>query len=419
MDQALNKGSELSLSYSGKPISESVRLPASKSESNRALMLQAYAPGLITIENLSKAEDTKILSHLLSTKGDPLLDCGHGGTTFRFLCPWLAMYWPGTILKGSARLHQRPVGPLIDALRQLGANIEYIENEGFPPVRFGKFSFSGANEIELTSQISSQFISALMMMVPNLPNGLDLKLHLASIPSIPYLEMTKKMMEHCGIEVYCSEDGIQIRKQPWKKTHLIIENDWSSASYFLAITSLLPGSKLVLPGLKENSLQGDAQILNILTRFGLFGVFSEMGLSVENKGVKPKSEKLHFNLRNTPDIAQTLIVMFLMMGQEAEFSGLENLAIKESNRLETMQQELKKVGGQLEINTREGFCYIPGNQLLHPPDSSFETHTDHRVAMSLSLLALQFPVKIQNPGVVQKSFPSFWSELQTIGFEIN
>lgn len=417
MDQELNKVSTISVFYSGKPVAASVKLPASKSESNRALMLQAYSAGLISIENLSEAEDTKILSGLLSENG-AVLDAGHGGTTFRFLCPWLAIYRPETILKGSARLHQRPVGPLIAALRNLGATIDYVENEGFPPLKFGKFSYSGQKVLRLTLQISSQFISALMMSAPNLPEGLELKFPVKTTPSLPYLSMTKIMMENCGLEVNISSDRIYIPHQSWKKHQLTIENDWSSASYFFAITALIPGSKLTLSGLRSKSLQGDAQILNILSIFGLIGTFSEQGLSIENKGVKKKSEKQYFHLKDTPDIAQTLIVLFLMLGQEAEFTGLETLAIKESNRLETMQQELKKVGACMIIRSSEGYCYLPGNQVLHPPDLSFETHNDHRVAMSVSLLSVQFPIKIQNPGVVAKSYPQYWSELQSIGFEI-
>lgn len=382
-------------------------------------MLSAYSGGKVKIENLSQADDTQILKKILASTS-PTLHAGHGGTTFRFIAPWLALQNKNVVLTGSPQLVKRPIGPLVNALRSLGTKIEYQENEGFPPIRFSGFQYSGKKQIVLNDHSSSQWTSSLLLAAASFPEGLQLEIGPDEPGSASYLNMSLKMLAQCGIITIWEHGIIKVARQPYLPTHLKIENDWSSASYWLAMATLRKGSQLKMNGLKMDSLQGDASILSILEKFGLQGSFENEYLKI----IQPQSfivdpKPVFLDLRSFPDLAQTLIAMFVIGGQSAQLIGLQSLEIKESNRLLAMKSELKKMGVIIEIDTKKGTCFIPGKQKPNPPNLSFETYHDHRMAMALSLFSFCFPISIQNPEVVSKSYPTFWEEMSKMGFQID
>lgn len=412
----LNKPNQINLFFQKGELKGEPVLPSSKSESNRALLLYTYSKGAAQLVNISESDDTKTLKALLESKS-PELNAGHAGSTFRFLTTYLALHGIGKTLTGSEQLKKRPIGVLVEALRQLGAEIDYLGEPGFPPLYFRRFHSTGISSLEIDPTISSQFITSLMMAAPTLPNGLHLKFSNSDVSSFSYLEMTWKMMQKMGIQGSFSQTEIQIPEQNFIQTVFEIESDWSSASYWLAMACLTK-SKLTLRGLYQNSLQGDSRILEILKPFGLQYSFYESKLRIESSEIEKVNEPLVLNLNSFPDLAQTLIVLCVIKGIPFQFSGLKSLAIKETNRLEAMKSELAKLGISLQVDPYDGTCKWEKVQKLAPPTSFFETYEDHRMALSLSLFALQFPIKINQPDVVSKSYPGYWEELQKLGFSV-
>lgn len=413
----LNSPKLVNLSFNSSELSGIPTLPSSKSESNRALMLHAYSHGNVKIGNLSHSDDTQVLEKIL-TSDSPILDAGHAGTAFQFLTTYLAINRSQVVLTGSDRMKNRPIGILVDALRKLGARIDYLEKSGFPPLRFLGFVANPQNVLEIDPSVSSQYISSLVMAAPTFSNGLEIQFTRDSIVSDSYIHLTLSMMGKMGIQFEVDQYGIRIPNQKFEPTTFDIESDWSSASYLLAFAVLAKNSQLEMANLNPNSFQGDSIICEILKRFGLTFEFSINGLIVQNIGQKDKLGHLDLDLSSTPDLAQTILALCSVTGTSCTLRGLKTLAIKETNRLAAMKTELAKMDVILEVNESDGTCYLAENQILNPPNEPLETYQDHRMAMALSLFSMKFPIDICNPKVVSKSFPGFWHELKKLGFSV-
>jgi 3-phosphoshikimate 1-carboxyvinyltransferase len=395
------------------------RLPASKSESNRALMMNAYSGGKIKIHNLSDAADTRILSRLLEE--DPMIyDAEDAGTSLRFLASYLALRGENRILTGSDRMKQRPLGILADKLRELGADITFLEKKGFPPVRFGKGLIKNAPaELEIEAWQSSQFISSLLMAGPLLPQGLRLVLKGNKITSQPYISMTLSMMEQAGIPVIREENHIWVPPVPYPAGNFSIEADWSAAAYWFAMLMYAKeGSSLNFQNLKAGSFQGDAAMLPVFESFGLKFSFHASGLTVFRPDKLHLPEYLEMDFTDFPDQGQTLISLCAGLGIPFSFTGLETLAIKETNRLSAMKNEMAAMGISLAIDEQKGLCSMLPGQKIRKPSRILETYQDHRMAMSLAPLAMFFEdgIYLKNPEVTRKSYPGFWDDLRKAGF---
>ena len=423
----------LSISKKDKTIKGEITLNGSKSISNRALIIQALSGQNFSIKNISTSKDTQTLEKLLTEfgiqkKGKVIeLNTGHAGTTFRFLTGYLASQKETQVLTGSPRMKQRPIKILVDALRKLGANIEYLENKGFPPLRIGesKNDFS-KNKITISADTSSQYISSLLMLAPTLPEGLELVLE-GKIVSVPYIQMTLKLMEEFGIQhSWKKEDHQQIIKitpQNYQGKDFIVEADWSAASYYFSLAALADEVDLQLNGLFEKSTQGDSVIVEIMTNFGITTTFNEKGIHLKKSGVAPAA-MFEYDFLECPDIAQTVAVVCGGLGVTGLFSGLDTLSIKETDRIVALQNELQKVQvffsklpPHFSKKTNKTFYMIEGKILLDNP--TFATYEDHRMAMSFAPLALLGKINIENPTVVEKSYPHFWKDLEAIQFTIN
>lgn len=388
------------------------RLPASKSESNRALILQALSKGKIKVSNLSESEDTRTMVRLLKSDSE-VLNVGHAGTVMRFMTAYLAFQPGKRILKGSERMHQRPIGLLVEALRKLGANINYLEQEGFPPLEIsGTIRPTGNHRVSIPGNVSSQYISALLMVAPGLPKGLELEL-IEPVFSIPYIQMTLDMMRDCGINADWQENTITIPPQEYK-THLLdVESDWSSAGYAYSICALRPGSQLILAGLKEKSRQGDSCIKEAMQDLGLNSFFQDGNLVIQgNSNLKAPNKTLNFH--GWPDQAQTMAAIFAGLNHTASFTGLESLRIKETDRIKALQNELAKFGVKFEEKGNE---HRLSGEFIKNPETIISTYDDHRMALAFAPLSLiNGPLKIENPDVIVKSFPGYWEELEKLGF---
>jgi len=409
------------LSGAPKKLEGSIRLPGSKSESNRALILKAQSKGRLKITNLSEAEDTACLEKLLGiiesyTPGsEPLvLDVGPAGTVMRFLTAYLTTREGDYILTGSPRMLERPIQVLVEALQNLGADIRYLGKEGFPPIQIkgGKWK---ENHIQIPANISSQYISALLLIAPSNPEGLEVEM-VGELTSAPYVYMTLSMMEQVGITIETRKNGWFIPGQPIKESVLDIEPDWSGASYWYSLACLVGEAYLELPGLKEKSLQADRQIVEIMENFGIRTQFQDGGILLRTGYQTHIPKTLDF--KTCPDIAQTLIAMAAGMKLHMEFTGLETLKIKETDRVEALKTELAKIGANI-LST--GSTAILDAHMIHFPEKiEFNTYHDHRMAMALAPLVSRISiVEIENKNVTQKSYPGFWSDLEITGIKIN
>jgi 3-phosphoshikimate 1-carboxyvinyltransferase len=398
-----------------------IRLDGSKSISNRALLIQALAPEPFTIENLSTSDDSVAMQRLIGQdKG--VLDVGPAGTTFRFLTAFFATR-PGTqILTGSARMLQRPIGPLVEALKVLGADIEYTEKEGYPPLRINAPKALGqSNMLTIPANISSQFISALLMIAPTLPQGLTIKLE-GKLVSASYLQMTLDMMTFFGIKYQFTDQIIEVPAQAYISKPYRVESDWSAASYHFSLAALAQQADLTLRGLQQDSMQGDSATVGLYEKLGLATSWFDDGLIIRKGGaVKPI---LEHDFILCPDIAQTLAVSCGGLGVLGNFTGLETLSIKETDRIQALKAELAKVGVSFaktpaKFSPRSGktFYLVEGKAAWSTPPS-FATYHDHRMAMAFAPLSVMAPVKIEDPEVVGKSYPDFWKDLTTLGWEI-
>lgn len=399
-------------------LSGTVQLTGSKSESNRALIIRALSDGMVKVENLSKAADTVTLENILKSEiQNPKseIDVGPAGTAMRFLTAFAALREGEVTITGTERMKQRPIGILTDALKTLGAKIEFPGNAGFPPVKLTGPLQQRTNSINIKGNVSSQYISALLLIAPNLPQGLHLSIE-GDLTSGPYIEMTLAMLDRSGIKYEWSENTISIQHQSFKQSVLSVEPDWSAASYWYAMAALAPEAHLFLPGLNAYSLQGDSRIAEIMANFGITSRFKEGGVDI-SKEEKNVIRKI-FDFKECPDLAQTVIVVCAALGHNATFTGLETLKIKETDRVKALQNELKKIGVKL---TEKNFTYkLDCSGLSFPDELVVRTYEDHRMAMAFAPLALVInKVEIEDHKVVEKSYPHFWDDMKKAGFEIN
>ena len=389
-------------------------ITGSKSETNRLLLLKALYPNIV-IENASNSDDSEVMNSAL-TSNNQTIDVHHAGTAMRFLTAYFASQESKSVLlTGSSRMKERPIKILVVALKQLGAEIEYLENDGFPPIKIAGQKLN-SSRVSLPANVSSQYISALLLIAPSLQNGLELEL-IGEITSASYINMTLKLLQEIGVNTSFVGNLIIVKpksQDPTPKT-IIVESDWSSASYFYSIIALSKeGTKIELSSFKENSLQGDAVLATIYEQMGVETHF-ENGKIKLIKNAKPINQNLKLDLNSAPDIAQTIAVTAFGLGISCELTGLQTLKIKETDRLEALQNELLKLGASISI-TNDSLQIEPTNSINS--NQNISTYNDHRMAMAFAPLALKTNINIENAEVVSKSYPNFWSDLKKVGFEI-
>lgn len=406
-----------------------IQITGSKSETNRLLLLQALYPN-ISLENVSNSDDSEVMLSIiqksqisnltrdtaeLSEAKSRIFNVHHAGTAMRFLTAFFAIQeGKEVVLTGSSRMKERPIKILVEALNQLGAEITYEENEGFPPIKIrGKKLIK--SKVSLTANVSSQYISALLLIAPKLENGLELTLE-GEITSLPYIQMTIALLNEIGIETIFIENVISVKPLNFnlQPTTLTIESDWSSASYWYSIIALSEiGTKITLSSLKKNSLQGDAVLVEIYKNFGVETVFNQNNSITISKSQNLKLETLNLDINNSPDIAQTIAVTCFGLGIACNLYGLHTLKIKETDRLEALKVELSKLGAEIFV-TNNSLHLKTSSEILE--NITIKTYQDHRMAMAFAPLALKTKVIIEDAQVVTKSYPSFWEDLQKVGF---
>ena len=407
MDIILNKSSIKKQS--------AITITGSKSESNRLLLLQALYPQ-ISIENLSNSDDSKVMQIALKTS-ESTIDIHHAGTAMRFLTAYFASKeGREVVLTGSQRMKERPIQILVDALVQLGADIEYLETIGCPPLKIrGKKLFK--DKVTLKACVSSQYISALLLIASKLENGLELTLK-GKITSVPYINMTLDLLHQIGVEASFKGQIINVKPKAQDLTPktLTVESDWSSASYFYSILALSEiGTEISLSSYKQNSLQGDSVLVEIYKVFGVETFFEENTIILKKASNNYPKSSIQFDLSNAPDIAQTIAVTCLGLGLECHLTGLHTLKIKETDRLEALKTEIEKFGAAVEITDKT--LHLLASDQLHN-NQKIATYNDHRMAMSFAPLALKTDLQIKDANVVSKSYPSFWEDLKSLGFQL-
>lgn len=389
-------------------------LSGSKSISNRVLLISALSGKTSRIQNISLSDDTKLLQASLANLQASEFDLGHAGTSFRFLTAFFAIQKGTQILTGSQRMKERPIGPLVEALQTIGADIEYLENEGYPPLRIGPYDKQTSNTVNISAEISSQFISALCMIAPVLEYGLTIELK-GKLVSRPYLDMTLNLMQEFGVHHESQSNEIRIPKQDYNVKDFTVESDWSSASYMIALVALIKGARLKLQYLNENSLQGDRKILDLYTKLGVNYSFNSSTLILEQSDTDISS--LEYDFSDQPDMFQTVAVTCALKGIDFSGKGLDNLVIKETNRIKAVEEQLKKLGLKITTNLSEEWQYVQTGQ-VNAGVHEFETYNDHRMAMSMSLIASQQSLTILNPMVVNKSYPEYWKHFSLLGYKL-
>ena len=399
------------------PVRATIPLASSKSESNRALIINALANFQGDLQNLSTARDTQTMIRLLKSE-EHTADVLDAGTTMRFLTAYFAIRGPAItgkqkIMTGTPRMCERPIGILVDALRTLGADITYLKNEGYPPLQLNGFSPSGNSRVSIRGDVSSQYISALLMIAPLLPDGLTLELT-GAIGSRPYIEMTLEQMRYFGADVQAdwSAKTITVAAKPYIPMSYTIESDWSGASYWYSVAALAEEADIELLGLKAKSLQGDSAIVDIMRSLGVDSTFTETGIQLTNC---PPATSLAWDFTDCPDLAQTVAVCAAMKGTVLTLTGIESLKIKETDRVAALQAELQKIGAELveiETNHRYEVRQKPASEAVHP--ARIHTYDDHRMAMAFAPVAMREEIIIDEPGVVAKSYPSFWDDIARV-----
>lgn len=409
------------ISFTGpKDIQADISLTGSKSESNRALVIAALSGGVVKAANLSDAADTVVLDHILNNLKNPAeqprtVNVGHAGTAMRFLTAYLSTIPEEFLLTGSARMQERPIGLLVDALKSIGAEISYTKNEGYPPLHIKGGLNGSASEVNIKGNVSSQYLSALLIIASSLPDGLTLHIE-GGLTSRPYLEMTLDMLQSAGIQHSWTAETIRIEKQKHQLATLTVEPDWSAASYWYSIAALADQAVINLANLKKESLQGDSQIQELMIALGVRTSHIEAGISLKSGTSQEINEII--DLKNCPDLAQTIIVCAAAKGLNLSFTGLETLKIKETNRVLALQQELAKIG--VILKEEKEIYTLDCSALTFPEKVTFATYDDHRMAMAFAPLSLLIKeVEIEDYQVVEKSYPDFWKDLEIAGFTIN
>jgi len=455
----MNKHEALLSFPKGTTINATIRLTGSKSESNRALIIAALSKGLIKVDNLSDAADTVTLNQILvQLDRDPSaaspIDVGHAGTAMRFLTAYLSTLDGTFELTGSKRMKERPVKLLVEALWKLGATISYLEENGYPPLQIKGGLKQSTDAVQIRGDVSSQYLSALLMIGSTLEKGLSLQI-IDDLTSEPYVRMTLKMLEEAGIKHTWAQNVIKIEHQEFTPGILVVEPDWSAASYWYSIAALVPDAQIALPNLKEHSLQGDSRIQQLMLALGVETTRTDNGVmllsvsisetssssgnaaeaeirsSDENRledengmiagevpvSGKEQEEDSIIDLKDCPDLAQTIIVCAAAKGLNLKFTGLETLKIKETNRVKALQNELAKIGVEL---IEDNLIYTLDCRNLHFPERvNINTYDDHRMAMAFAPLSIFIPeLEIEDMDVVEKSYPDFWKDLETAGFSV-
>lgn len=401
-----------------------LKITGSKSETNRLLLLQALYPN-ISLDNISNSDDSEVMESIihnsqLTTSNSQLFNVHHAGTAMRFLTAFFAIQdGKEVILTGSSRMKERPIKILVEALQQLGAEINYEENEGFPPIKIIGKKLNN-HRVSIPANVSSQYISALLLIAPKLENGLELTLE-GEITSIPYIKMTLALLEEIGIETSFIENKIIVNPQfTIHNSQLTIESDWSSASYWFSIVALSGiGTKITLSSYKKNSLQGDAVLTEIYKDFGVETIFNnDHSITISKERIHNLQLTTHNSqLNNCPDIAQTIAVTCFGLGMGCHLTGLHTLKIKETDRLEALKNELTKLGATVSI-TDESLTLVKNSLPLEGLGKAIKTYQDHRMAMAFAPLALKVPIIIEEAEVVSKSYPTFWDDLKSVGIQI-
>jgi 3-phosphoshikimate 1-carboxyvinyltransferase len=410
------------ISKPAQPLKATITVAASKSISNRFLIIRALCESEMQVENLSDSDDTRVLSEILeqvkqNPGGNMTFDVSHAGTTMRFLTAYLATQPGEWILTGSDRMQKRPIRILVEALKMMGAQIEYMGEEGFPPLKIYGVSLKGG-EIEVAGHISSQFVSALLLSSVEFHHGLVIDF-VGEVVSRPYINMTLKMMENFGVYGQWQGNRISVSKQRYdctpEKNVYTVEADWTSASYWYAIAALSDKpSEFLLKNLKKTSVQGDALVADLFTFFGVNSQETEDGLKVVN--TNRKTVTFCFDFSDCPDIVQTVAVVAAAKKVHCIMNGLSTLRHKETDRIAALQQEIRKLGAELKDHGDGSYELIPGDSM---EELTFKTYDDHRMALSFATLAAKFDgVKIENPEVVSKSYPGFWDQLKDAGFQV-
>jgi 3-phosphoshikimate 1-carboxyvinyltransferase len=403
------------VSKPNKTLAGSIVLPASKSIANRALIIHALSFSPYSIENLSDSDDTRVMEQVFNSNTNHF-DIGHAGTAMRFLTAYLSQIVGEWTITGSDRMKQRPIGILVDALNKLGAKIEYLENEGFPPLKIFGSHLKGC-VLELDGSVSSQYISALLMIAPTIEDGLTLRLK-NKIMSRSYIEMTLKLMEQFGVQHIWKGNEIRIAEQKYIARKFSVEADWSAASYWYQMAFLADEVDLELFGLQTESLQGDAIVANWFEQLGIQTSPTKNGSKLTKNG-HPFPKYLRLNFIENPDVAQTFAVLCVMKQIPFHFTGLETLKIKETNRIAALQDELAKFGAQITEPAPGELKWNGTFPLEKQSLPEIETYHDHRMAMAFAPACQSFgPVNILNPMVVTKSYPGFWDDLKRVGFDV-
>ena len=402
----------LLLQTSQSDLQAQIAITGSKSETNRLLLLQALFPN-ITLANTSNSDDSEVMQKALKGN-EEIVDIHHAGTAMRFLTAYFAVNeGREVVLTGSPRMKERPIKVLVEALQQLGAQISYENEEGYPPIRI-KGQKITANKVNIPANVSSQYISALLLIAPKLENGIEITL-VGEITSIPYIKMTLALLNDLNIQTSFEGNTIKVYpKQEVESKVMTVESDWSSASYFFSLAALSNEASISLSSYKETSLQGDSALVDIYAKMGVETHFEENKMTLV-KQANFELKTLNLDLNNTPDIAQTIVITCLGLGIGCHLTGLHTLKIKETDRLEALRIELTKLGANISV-TNDSLTLIATKDIN--PNIKIVTYNDHRMAMAFAPLALKVPIIIENAEVVSKSYPDFWEDLKTLGFGI-
>lgn len=392
-----------------------IQITGSKSESNRLLLIQALY-SKIKLENVSNSDDSNLMVNALQSNSQTI-DIHHAGTAMRFLTAFFSIQeGKEVVLTGSKRMKERPIKILIDALQDLGADISYTENEGYPPIKIkGKKLIK--NKVSLKANVSSQYISAILLIASKLENGIELTLE-GPITSVPYINMTLSLLNEIGIETAFDKNVISVKPitNTIKPAILTVESDWSSASYYFSIMALANlQTEIILTSYKENSLQGDSVLVDIYRHFGVKTTYINHSICLKKVSDVNQNSIMDFDLTNSPDIAQTIAVTCFALGIACNLTGLHTLKIKETDRLVALKTEIEKLGGKVEITDKS--LHLSTTTTIKK-NVTIATYNDHRMAMAFAPLALKVPIKIQDATVVSKSYPTFWDDLKSIGFLI-
>ena len=391
-----------------------INLPSSKSISNRLLVIRALSPEGFPLAGLSDSDDTQALQQGLQSASD-VVDIGHAGTSMRFITAYFAATGRAKTVTGSGRMKNRPINDLVDALNQLGANIIYLEKPGYPPIRTSGKPLSG-NSVEINGNVSSQFISAMLLVAPTLPDGLTIQIKGEPV-SASYIRMTLGLMQQAGVCSTWENNTITVARQDYHSEGMCVERDWSAASYWYQMAALADDAELLLEGMTDKSLQGDAIISQMASSFGVETEYIPEGaLLIKHRN---DCQRLNLDFINTPDLVQTMAVTCCLNHTRFRFTGVQTLRVKETNRIAALQNELLKLGYCIK-ETKPGVIEWNGERAEPQRPISISTYDDHRMAMSFAPAAIHFPeLQIENPEVVSKSYPNFWNDLKNIGLVIS